>query len=99
MFSRKGSEKKKKRREERQKRQIKVDFSSEEALQNFKEKADEWGVSYSQLMELLAEYGTDAILNGDLNLSEFLTESKLPWLRDWDIDVDRYRQKRKRKNK
>lgn len=89
---------KKKRQAERIKRQLKVDFSSEEALQSFKDKADEWGVSYSQLIELLTEYGTDAIINGDLNLSDYLIESKLPWLRERDIDVDKYRQQRKKKD-
>ena len=76
--------------EDRGKRQLKVDFSSEEALQRFKDKADKWNVSYSQLMELLAEYGMVAITNGDLDLSGYLTKSKLPWLRQWDIDINKY---------
>lgn len=88
-----------KRDPNRTKRQLKIDFSSEAAKKRFQDMADEWGVSYSQLAELLLEFGTDRILYGDLNLGDYLRKSKLPWIRTYDIDIDKFRQDIKKKGR
>ena len=91
--------KKKERDDERRKRQLKIDFSSEENMQDFKDLADELGLSYSQLAELLIEHGKADIRDGELDVSEYLVPSKLPWLRERDIDVEAYQKERKKKKK
>lgn len=87
----------KKRDPGRGKRQLKTDFSSEEALQRFKDFCDENGLSYSHLMEAGAEYIIAAILSGDIDLTEYLLRSKLPWLRTYDIDLDKLREDLRKK--
>ncbi len=71
----------------RGKRQLKADFSSEEALQRFKDFCDEFGLSYSQLLEAFAEYGMAAVMNDRFDIYKYLVRSKLPWLRKYDIDI------------
>jgi hypothetical protein len=91
--------KKKKRDKERYSRQLKVDFDSVDSYQDFRDLADELGVSYSQLAQLMIEHGKADIRDGGLDISQYLTDSKLPWLRDKDIDVDAYRKDRKKRGK
>ena len=81
-----------KRDSNRGKRQLKADFSSEEALQRFKDFCDENGLSYSHLLEAGAEYIIAGILSGDIDLRQYLLRSKLPWLRTYDIDLDKLRE-------
>lgn len=68
-------------------------------MQDFKDLADELGLSYSQLAELLIEHGKADIRDGELDVSEYLVPGKLPWLRDRDIDVEAYQKERKKKKK
>ncbi len=89
------SKKKQGRDRDRLKRQLRVDFDSIESLQDFKDLAEELGVSFSQLGLLLIEHGKADILEGKLDISQYLVESKLPWLRDKDIDIDAYRKRKK----
>lgn len=89
-----SKDKKKKRDAERLTRQLKVDFESVEDLDDFKALAEELGVSYSQLARLFIEHGKYDYLEGKLNISDYLTEGKLHWLKAKDIDLDKYRKDR-----
>ena len=87
----------KKRDEKRNARQLKIDFSNIESLEEFKSLAEEYDVSYSQMAELLIEQGKDAVRDGDLDISEYLTESRVPWLYRFAIDLKKFREDRKKK--
>jgi hypothetical protein len=86
--------KKQERDSKRVQRQLKVDFDSIEDLQDFKDLADELGVSYSQLARLFIEHGKADTRDGKLDLARYLIASKLPWLRDKDIDIDKFKEDR-----
>ncbi len=75
-------------RDDRGKRQLKVDFSSEEIKGKLKDLADELGISYSHLVEFFVRTGIRGLEDGKSGLMKVLKKSKLPWLRDYDIDFD-----------
>ena len=70
-------------------RQLKIDFDSQEDMEQFKAWADEIGVSYSQLARFCILTAQRESELGRLDVQNYLIESKLPWIRPFDIDFEK----------
>ena len=75
----------------------KIYFSSEESREQLKKLAQRYDVSVSQMAELLIIFGEDAVMSGDLDIEDYLKESKLPWLNRFAIDLDKFKNRRKKR--
>jgi len=88
--------KRKDREARRKRRTVKLEIP-EDTKDELYALAAEYGVPISQMAALLFEFGYEAIRNGEVDISQYLTQSGAPQLFDHNLDLEEFKDDLKKK--